>query len=99
MFTDARNNVYEHALENDNTNFSRVGSDGCVSFDYPAFFFLICVQIDVIQSPPPDLAVISVQVSNNGTIRTGDTIQVTYVVENEGAGPSFETNWEDRVVS
>ena len=53
----------------------------------------------MILAPPPDLVVSSLQVSDNDSIRTGDTLNIRYVVINEGAGPSFETYWTDYIVS
>ena len=53
----------------------------------------------MILAPPPDLVVSSLQVSDNDSVRTGDTLSIRYVVTNEGAGPSFETYWTDYIVS
>ena len=53
----------------------------------------------MILAPPPDLVVTSLNVSNNESVRTGDILVISYNVTNEGAGPSFETYWEDYVVS
>ena len=50
-------------------------------------------------APPPDLVVTSLEGSNNGSVRTGDTLYVRYMVSNEGAGPSFENYWTDFIVS
>lgn len=53
----------------------------------------------MILAPPPDLVVSSLQVANNDSLRTGDMINVTYVVSNIGPGPSFESFWSDYIVS
>ena len=53
----------------------------------------------MVLAPPPDLVVTSLELSNNDSIRTGDTLQIRYVVTNEGAGPSFESYWTDYIVS
>ena len=53
----------------------------------------------MILAPPPDLVVTSLNVSNNESVRTGDILVISYNVTNEGAGPSFESYWEDYVVS
>lgn len=58
---------------------------------------LLLFQVEVILSPPPDLVVSSMEVNN--PVRTGDTLILTYVVTNEGAGPTFEDYWTDYIVS
>ncbi len=52
----------------------------------------------MILAPPPDLAVTSLNVSSS-RLRTGDIFTVSYNVTNEGAGPTYETHWEDLIVS
>lgn len=53
----------------------------------------------MILAPPPDLVVTSLEIINNRSVRTGDTLHARYVVTNEGAGPSFESYWTDYIVS
>ena len=53
--------------------------------------------MSIILSPPPDLEVTFLEV--NDSIATGDQLVVTYIVTNEGAGPTFEIQWTDRIVS
>jgi len=46
--------------------------------------------------PPADLAMTSVFTSRN-TVATGDTLEVSWTVQNQGAGPGFVSNWSDAV--
>ncbi|MCB0170919.1 MAG: Ig-like domain-containing protein, partial [Anaerolineae bacterium] len=51
--------------------------------------------IAITLSPPADLEVTSVAVP--GTAESGTRINVTWQVSNNGAGATFETNWQDRL--
>ena len=52
--------------------------------------------INVILSPPPDLKPIYLQVGESYT--TGDSVYITWEVENDGDAP-YKHTWFDRVVS
>ena len=53
-------------------------------------------QVELILSPPPDLVVSMLEVNNS--LFTGDQLVISYTVTNEGAGPTFETQWTDYIV-
>jgi hypothetical protein len=98
VVTDVFDSVYEHTNEEDNVLASMVhASISCLICLSMNLYSPLQPPISVILAPPPDLLVLSLLVAD--MYSSGDSMIITYTVENAGAGDPFERYWTDQLVS